>query len=411
MKPFLLIFSLAVLLAPVYGQNSNSRIQELEKKRKEALQRIEETSAILNKNKATTKNSIYKLNVINDKIRARQKFIGEITKELTNINADVEEVKTEYTDLSSQLAVKKEQYAKSLRLMTKRNKSEDKLIFLLSSKDFAQLTRRLRYLNEYSDYQKIQAIEIRNKQGQLDDKRNELEKIYRDKKVLHDKEQFEKSILDKEKNQQNAMINNLKSKEKQLSSEISKQKKLAGNLNRQIENIIAEEARKAAASAAKEKNRTTETKGGYAMTQQEKVLSGDFGSNKGSLPFPVSQSGSIIVHFGDQKYQDLKYVESSSKGIDIQTRPGASAVAVYNGTVSKIFSVPGFNSSIIIRHGNYLTVYANLVGLNVKTGDKVKTGQSLGKIYSDPQQDNLTVLHFQLWKDTQRLNPESWLRR
>lgn len=411
MKPFLLIFSLAVLLAPVYGQNSNSRIQELEKKRKEALQRIEETSAILNKNKATTKNSIYKLNVINDKIRARQKFIGEITKELTNINADVEEVKTEYTDLSSQLAVKKEQYAKSLRLMTKRNKSEDKLIFLLSSKDFAQLTRRLRYLNEYSDYQKIQAIEIRNKQGQLDDKRNELEKIYRDKKVLHDKEQFEKSILDKEKNQQNAMINNLKSKEKQLSSEISKQKKLAGNLNRQIENIIAEEARKAAASAAKEKNRTTETKGGYAMTQQEKVLSGDFGSNKGSLPFPVSQSGSIIVHFGDQKYQDLKYVESSSKGIDIQTRPGASAVAVYNGTVSKIFSVPGFNSSIILRHGNYLTVYANLVGLNVKTGDKVKTGQSLGKIYSDPQQDNLTVLHFQLWKDTQRLNPESWLRR
>lgn len=411
MKPFLLIFSLAVLLAPVCGQNSNNRIQELEKKRKEALQRIEETSLILSKNKATTKNSIYKLNVINDKIKARQKFIGEITKELTSINTDVEEVKTEYTDLSSQLAVKKEQYAKSLRLMTKRNKSEDKLIFLLSSKDFAQLTRRLRYLNEYSDYQKIQAIEIRNKQGQLDDKRNELEKIYRDKKVLHDKEQFEKSILDKEKNQQSAMIKNLKSKEKQLSSEISKQKRLADNLNRQIENIIAEEARKAAAIAAKEKSRTAETKGGYAMTQQEKVLSGDFGSNKGSLPFPVSQSGTIIVHFGEQKYQDLKYVESSSKGIDIQTRPGASAVAVYNGTISKIFSVPGFNSSIIIRHGNYLTVYSNIVSLNVKTGDKVKTGQSLGKIYSDPQQDNLTVLHFQLWKDTQRLNPESWLRR
>lgn len=411
MKPFLLIFSLAVLLAPVYGQNSNNRIKELEKKRKEALQRIEETSAILNKNKATTKNSIYKLNVINDKIKARQRFIGEISKELTTINTDVEEVKTEYSDLSSQLAVKKEQYAKSLRLMTKRNKSEDKMIFLLSSKDFSQLTRRLRYLSEYSDYQKLQAIEIRNKQGQLDDKRSELEKIYRDKKVLHDKEQFEKSILDKEKNQQNAMIKNLKSKEKQLSSEISKQKKLAGNLNRQIENIIAEEARKAAASAAKEKNRTVETKGGYAMTQQEKVLSGDFGSNRGSLPFPVSQSGTIIVHFGEQKYQDLKYVESSSKGIDIQTRPGASAVAVYNGTISKIFSVPGFNSSIIIRHGNYLTVYANLISLNVRSGDKVKTGQSLGKIYSDPQQDNLTVLHFQLWKDTQRLNPESWLRR
>jgi septal ring factor EnvC (AmiA/AmiB activator) len=411
MKPFFLIISVFVFLAPVFGQNSNNRIKELEKKRKEALQRIEETSAILNKNKATTKNTIYKLNVINDKIKARQKFLGEINKELTTINTDVEEVKVEYSDLSSQLAVKKEQYAKSLRLMTKRNKSEDKLIFLLSSKDFAQLTRRLRYLNEYSDYQKIQAIEIRNKQGQLDDKRNELEKIYRDKKLLHDKEQFEKSILDKEKNQQNAMIKNLKSKERQLSSEISKQKRLADNLNRQVENIIAEEARKAAASAAKEKNRTVETKGGYAMTQQEKVLSGDFGSNKGSLPFPVSQSGSIIVHFGEQKYQDLKYVESSSKGIDIQTRPGASAVAVYNGTVSKIFSVPGFNSSIIIRHGNYLTVYSNLISLFVRTGDKVKTGQSLGKIYSDAQQDNLTVMHFQLWKDTQRLNPESWLRR
>lgn len=410
MKRIILLFSLFFVLSSIFAQSSN-RISDLEKKRKEALERIEETSRLLNKNKTTTKNTIYKLNVLNDKIKARERFLGAISSEMNSIDKNVNEVKGEYTETSRQLSVKKEKYAKSIRLMSRRNKSEDKLMFLLSSQDFNQLTRRVRYLSEYSDFLKIQAIEITKKQAELKEKRVALETAYVEKKTVKEKEEHEKSILSKEKSQQNEMIKGLKSNEKLLVAEISKQKKLADNLNRQIENIIAEEARKAAVAAAKEKNRVAETKGGYAMTQQEKVVSGDFSKNQGILPLPVSQPGSIIVHYGEQKYQDLKYVQNSSKGIDIQTREGATATAIFDGIVSKVFPLPGFNNSIIVRHGNYLSVYANLISLNVKAGDKVKTGQSLGKIFTDTKQNNMTVLHFQLWKDTQRLNPETWLRK
>lgn len=410
MKRLVLFFSMLLLLSSSFAQTTK-RISDLEKKRKEALEKIEQTSILLNKNKKTTQNTIYKLNVLNDKIKARERFLGELSGELNIIDRNVGEVKNEYAQISRELSVKKEQYARSLRLMSRRNRAEDKLMFLLASSDLGQLTRRLRYLSEYSDYQRLQALEIINKQKELDKKRLSLEAAYYEKKTVKDKEEREKQILSKEKTQHNEIIKDLKSKEKNLVAEISRQKKLADNLNRQIENIIAEEARKAAEAAAKEKNRTTETKGGYAMTKQELQLSGDFGKNQGRLPLPVSQPGSILVHYGEQKYQDLKYVQNSSKGIDIQTKEGASATAVFDGVVSKVFPLPGFNNSIIVRHGNYLSVYANLSSLFVKAGDKVKTGQSLGKIYTDSKQNNMTVLHFQLWKDTQRLNPESWLRK
>ncbi|MDD4431939.1 MAG: M23 family metallopeptidase, partial [Bacteroidales bacterium] len=129
------------------------------------------------------------------------------------------------------------------------------------------------------------------------------------------------------------------------------------------------------------------------------------------LPFPLHDPGTIIVHFGQQKFQELKYVQTNSKGIDIQTRAGASARAVFKGTVSKIFMVPGMNASVIVRHGKYLTVYSNLEEVRVKLGDNVKTGELLGKVFVDKEQANQTILHFQIWQDKQRLNPELWIRK
>jgi septal ring factor EnvC (AmiA/AmiB activator) len=285
-------------------------------------------------------------------------------------------------------------------------------MFLLSSKSLDQMSRRIRYLSEYSDFQKVQAHQISRKQDQLEEKRLALERSYKEKETVKQKEVKETTLLQSEKKDKTKLVNSLKTKEKSLTAEIQRQKKLADQLNKQIENIIAEEARKAAAEAAKEKNRTAPaTKGGYAMTEQEKNLSGDFSKLQGKLPYPLSQPGTIVVHYGEQKFQELKYVQSSSKGIDIQTKAGASALAIYNGTVSKVFALPGYNNSVIVRHGNYLSVYANLSSINVKAGATVKTGQSLGKIYVDDSQNGQTVLHFQLWKDTQRLNPELWLHK
>jgi len=412
MKHGFSILLICLLSFGLYAQNSQ-RLSDLEKKRQEALERIEKTTQMLSKNKVTTKNTLYRLNVLNDQIQVRETFVNELNKELQVINTEVAEVQAEYTELSRRLSVKKEKYAKSLRLMSRQNKSEDKLLFILSAKDLNQMTRRLRYLDEYAGYQRVQANEISKKQTELNEKRLVLESAYREKEAVKNKKEQEASIIERERGTQKKLVSELKGKEKSLNAELSKQRRQAEQLNRQIENLIAQEARKAAEKAAKDKTRTrtAEIKGGYAMTVEEKKLSGDFGKNQGALPFPVSQSGTIVVHFGEQKYQDLKYVQNSSKGIDIQTRPGASALSVFGGVVSKVFALPGFNNSIIIRHGNYLSVYANLSDIYVKAGDRVKTGEAIGKIFVDSEQNNQTILHFQIWKDTQRLNPEVWLRK
>ena len=138
-------------------------------------------------------------------------------------------------------------------------------------------------------------------------------------------------------------------------------------------------------------------------------MSGSFEKNKGKLPFPLSGSYKIVAHFGRQKHPELRYVQTENSGIDIVTTPGTKARAVFNGVVSRIFVTPGYNSTIIVRHGNYLTIYANLSEVYVRAGEKVSTGQNLGKIYSDSQDGNRTILTFQLWKERKKLNPELWL--
>lgn len=407
----MLVVLLTCLLVTGLGAQTSKRLTDLEKQRKEALERIEAASRELSKTKTTAKNTLIKLNVLNDQIKARESFLTVLNKELRTLDGEVAETKAAYEELSRHLSIKKDGYARSLRLMSKRNKSEDRWLFLLSSSDLAQMTRRMRYLSEYADYQKVQAIEITRKQAELNEKRLVLEKAYREKAAVKRKEVQETALLAREKKQKDDLVSTLKKQEKSLTAEMQRQKKLADQLNRQIDNIIAEEARKAAEAAAKDKNRTAAVKGGYAMTEAEKKLSGDFGKLQGKLPYPLSLPGVIVVHFGEQKFQELKHVQNSSKGIDIKTSAGAEALAIYNGVVTRIFALPGFNNSVIVRHGNYLSVYANLVSIHVKAGDKVKTGQSLGKIFVDETQNNQTILHFQLFRDTQRLNPELWIHK
>jgi murein hydrolase activator len=396
----------------LFAQTSK-RITELEQKRKAALEQVEKTTQMLSKTKRTAQNILLRLNALNKQIAARESYIRELNKQMIIINAEVDENQAEYTELSRRLSVKKSNYAKSLRLMAIHNPTEDKLMFILSSRDLNQLTRRMRYLDEYAKYQKIQGKQISHKQDELSEKRIALELSYKEKDAVKGKQLQEAAQLQREQGVKKGLVAELKGKEKQLKADISTQKRQADQFSRQIQNIIAEEMRKAneKAAADKSKPRVAAVKGGYAMTSEEKQLSGDFGSHQGSLGYPVSLPGTIVVHFGEQKYQDLKYVQNSSKGIDIQTRDGANALCVFNGVVSKVFALPGFNNSVIVRHGNYLTVYANLSSVYVKSGQKLSTGAAIGRVYTDSEQGNQTILHFQLWKDTQRLNPENWLRR
>ena len=435
------IFVLSI--GSVSAQNS-ARVRELEKQRKAALAEIEMTSQLLDETRQTARNSLNRLNLLSKQILSRKQVISLLNQEIGEIDKQIAASRRNISQLERELENKRQNYGKSVQSIYKRRSSQDKLLFILSADNFAQSLRRMRYLREYADWQKKQASEIIGKQKEIAGKQKELEKTRAEKNALLGAREDESRKLQTEESSQKEEVQQLNQKQKQLQADLKKKKQQADALNRQIEKQIAEEIARAEAEAkaareraaraernrlAREKaaasgkkvpetkpetepvreERVADTKGGYAMTKAEKRLSDDFASNKGRLPYPVSGRHTIVAAFGEQQHQELKYVRTNNSGIDIQTAPGTDARAVFNGEVTRVFVVPGYNNSVIVRHGNYLTVYSNLSQVYVKAGDKVSTRQAIGKIFTDTEDGNATILHFQLWKEKTKLNPAPWL--
>ena len=434
---WLVIFSLFVLSAA--GQNS-ARVRELEKQRKAALADIEMTNQMLNETRQSARNSLNRLNLISQQILSRKKVISLLNQEIAEIDKQISSTRNEITKLEKELGNKRTNYGKSVQSLYKRRSSQDRLLFILSADNFAQSLRRMRYLREYADWQKRQAAEIIDKQREITVKQQELEKTRSEKNALLGTRETESRKLQAEESDQKQEVQELNKKQKDLQADLKKKKRQAENLNRQIEKQIAAEiaraeaeakaARERAARAEKERlarekasgktptkketepardERVADTKGGYAMTREEKKLSDDFAGNRGRLPYPVAGRHTIVAGFGEQQHQELKYVRTNNSGIDIMTAPGTEARAVFNGEVTRVFVVPGYNNSVIIRHGNYLTVYSNLSDVYVKAGDRVSTRQAIGRVFTDTEDGNSTILHFQLWKEKTKLNPALWL--
>ena len=409
----------------VKAQNS-AAVKKLERQRKEALADIEQTNKLLQETSKSAKNSLNRLNLLSKQIQSRKQVIGLLNQELDAIEKDILGLQADIRLLKSQLSQKQANYGKSMRGMYKRRSAQDKLLFILSAENFGQSLRRMRYLREYAGWQKRQAEEIIAKQQEITAKQRAMEKTRAEKRALLDVRQTESKKLQTEEAAQQAEVKGLNKKQSSLKAELKKKRRQAEALNRQIEKQIAEEIARAeaAAKAAREKaakgkkqegnaanaakeERVAATKGGNAMTKAERQLSDNFGNNRGRLPYPVTGRHTVVATFGEQQHAQLKYVRPSHSGIDIQSDPGADARAVFNGVVTRVFVIPGYNNSVIVRHGNYLTVYSNLSQVYVKAGDSVATRQSIGKIYSDPEEG--TVLHFQLWKEKTKLNPLPWL--
>lgn len=451
---WIIVFLVSGLVA--FGQNS-SKVKQLENQRKKALEEIEMTNQLLNETKKTARSSLNRLNLISNQILSRKKVISILNQEIGGIDTQINKMRREVNRLEQELKVKQKNYGKSAKGMYKRRKSQDKLLFILSADNFAQSLRRMRYLREFADWQKRQAAEIVVKQREIEEKRSKLEKTRKDKQVLLGSRENENQKLQTEESSQKTEVQQLNKKQRDLQAQLKKKKQQADALNQQIEKQIAieiaraeEEARIAREKAERERaekarlareareirkkqaaasgkkiveekeepepepepiraERVAEVKGGYAMTREEKKLSDNFAGNKGRLPFPVTGRHTIVGTFGEQQHQDLKYVRTNNSGIDIQTSPGADARAVFNGEVTRVFVVPGYNNSVIVRHGNYLTVYSNLSQVYVKAGDRVSTRQSIGKIFTDTEDGNATILSFQLWKEKTKLNPATWL--
>lgn len=428
----ILIICLMAVVAVTSVAQSSKKVKDLQKQRKEALQSIAKTDKELKTTKKSALQSLHQLNKLTAEITKHKEVIAALNAEISNINKQERKINETISRLEKDLNAKKEAYAKAIRGIAGRNSGYETLMFVFSSNSLNQSYRRIRYLREYSAWRKKEAIKISEQQAELEKKKAELAKTRSEKNAMLGKRTDAANKLKQKEKSQKEVVADLKKKEKELQKELNAQRKQAAALNRRIEQLIAEEARKAAeearraAEAAKKasnadkksgKNasagevRKSQTKGGYAMTKDELELSNSFSQNKGRLPMPLSGKYMIVGHFGQQQHQELKYVQVNSSGIDIQTTPGTTARSVFNGVVTRVFVMPGYNSSVIIRHGNYLTIYSNLSEVFVKAGDKVTTRQSIGRIYSDPEENNRTVLHFQLWKETTKLNPEPWLNK
>jgi len=383
-----------------YAQSLN----ELRRQKEKTAEEIEYINGLLKETNQNVKTSLSRLNVLQKQIALQDRLINNITNEIDCIEISIKSGSKKIDSLNQELKIVKENYANLIRYARRNQDFNNQLLFLLSADDFNQAYKRFVYLRQIADYRKEQAERISEITSSLNQQVADFNSKKEDKKNLLVTKIDQSKRIEEQKNKQKEYYSDLQQKEKDLKKKLENQHKAEARLQKEIERVIEEEARKAAARKA-----TKESKS-IAITKEEKALSGDFSSNRGRFPWPVS-NGLITDHFGEHPHPVLKYVQVRNSGIDITTHSNEKARAIFKGEVSKVISISGGNLAVIIRHGNYLTVYSNLVEVFVKAGQKVEAKQDIGKIYTDVNDDNKTILKFQLWHESTKLDPEEWIQR
>ena len=386
--------------ANVYSQTNKEKLQK-DKKKLET--EIIYTNKLLNETKQNTKFSLNQLTLLNTKITQRQELISIINDEVDSLNILIKQKTDSINTLNASLKTLKENYAKMICFAYKNRSSYDRMMFIFSAADFNQAYLRMLYLQQYSAYRKKQAEKITLTQQQINLKLSNLELKKAEMKILLNEQEKEKKSLSNEIAEKNKSIADLKLKEKELVKTIKEKENAAKKMQSMIEAIIAEEIKKATNKSGKVKTNT-----GISLTPTEIKLSADFAENKGKLPWPT-ENGIITSTFGEHQHPLFPDVKIKNDGIDISTNAGTNARAIFNGKVSGIISIPGSsNKAVIIRHGDYLSVYVNLSSVFVVVGETVKTKQNIGLIDSN---DSKTELKFQIWYGSSRQNPQDWIAK
>lgn len=373
-------------------------LDDLRDRKKKATEEIELTNSLIEKAKSGEKTSLNKLRLLENKIEQRNKIISALNSESTAIKKLISDNTQMVDKMQADLEAIKKEYAEMVRLAFKNKGSYDILFFLLSSYDFNQAYKRYLYLRQYSEYRKNQANTILVLQDSLENKTNELLGQKQEKEQLVQEQQHETRQLSSEKKQQDTYLQKMQKEQNILRQKLKEQQRIAKELDRKIQEIIDEEARKIRGDG----------KPGLAMTPEQKLVGTNFGQNKSRLPWPVER-GIITEHFGLQKHPTLKGITLDNNGIDITTEPGSKARAVFNGEITRIFAINGGNMAVIIRHGQYLTVYSNLRDVTVKQGDKVTTKQYIGTVFTDAADGDKTILKFQVRNESKKMDPEDWI--
>ena len=431
-------------------------VQDLEKQRKQIQQQIKEQERRLANTRQDVKKRLQNLMMLNTEIAGKRRTIDTIRHDISNLEDEIETLSLQLEKLQKELENCKEKYVKSMRYMHRNRSAQSQMMFIFSADNLTQMYRRLRFMREYAAYQHVQGDEVKAQQEAVNVKFQEIALAREKKTQLLAKGERERVALEGKQTEQQNVVKTLQKEQKTIQNIIAQQKKKDAALNAQIDRLIAEEvarqkaraeaeARRRAEAAARERElaearareekaraeaktakdkksreeaerrvREAEEKRVAAQRKAESMpmiapsedtrISGNFESNRGRLPMPITGAYRIVSHFGQYNVEGLRNVTLDNKGINIKGENGARARSIFDGEVSGVFSFGG-TMVVMVRHGSYISVYCNLVSVNVHRGQRVSTRQALGRVGAD------NILQFQLRKETTKLNPESWLGR
>lgn len=391
------ILALAVLLCITFSVCAQKSKAQLQKEKQENLKKIKEVEKILSQTTASKKNSLGELTALNQRIHEQENLINSIKSEIDLLNKSIGENNEFISALEEDLKKLRAEYAAMLYAAQKASNSATRLTFLFSAASFEQLLMRLQYMRQYSEKRKIQAEAISAVQVELAGQIKQIEAQKEEKNILLREELSENTNLANLKKKQSTLVKSLEKKEKSLKQDLEATKKAIVKVDKLINDIIREEMEKAAREAKAKSSTNASTV----------ALSASFAENKNKFPWPVQ--GFVSIGFGRQKHPLLKGIYIDNNGVNIQTSQDEKVKSIFEGEVRELALTPLVGNTIIIRHGEYFTIYSGLKEVYVKRGQKVNIGQEIGSVLSNAE--GISELRFQIRKNITPLNPQLWLRK
>ncbi len=387
-----------MLLVLFSFQASGQTKDELERQRRETQQIIENTTRLLQQASVSRQSGLERLNIVNRRLQLRQNLLATIEAEIVYIDDSVLKNERRIRELEKQLAEARESYAHLIRVAYRHRFAHQRVMFVLSAEDFNQAYRRLKYLQQYGQSRQKQISSIQSLTADIVLQIEDLERNRQEQLSLLQQKRRETNVLNRERDQQDSIVQDLRRKEAQLREELVRQEKVAKALQDAIEELLREEARVAAERRI------------YELTPEERIISDQFQKNKGGLPWPIER-GVVTGFFGEHPHPVLRGIKIQNNGIDISTVENAEVMVLFDGVVRQVRYVPGSNNVVLVRHGNYLTVYANLSHVYVRAGDQVERRQLIGRVFTDSDDSENSLLHLEIWEENQKLDPMLWLSR
>lgn len=406
MNRLLILFFSLLLCNNIMGQKSTEQ-ERLEERKEQINKEIAAFKALLQVENKKEKSVLSQIAEQKARIRLSERLISTTSRQMRLLDDDIYLKQLEINKLNRELKILKEDYAKMIVKSYKSRNDQSRVMFVLSSQNFLQAYKRIQYMKQYASFRKMQGEEIGEKQDKLADAKIKQEASKKDKEKALADNIAEKKLIEEQKKKQEILAKELQKNKKKYSVEIDKKQKESKEIDRQIKKLIA--------AAIAEANKKNETKTGvkssgssskFDLTPEGKIVSNNFKSNKGKLPWPV-EKGYVQLKYGNYQDPIHKNVTHLNSGVEIASQPGSSARSIFDGEVLQIQRINGDKKAVFIRHGDFITVYLNLESVNVSVGDKITVKQNLGKIITDSS--GKAILKFMVYQNATTLNPEDWL--